>query len=83
MRSGKIDVKKRKGNGMGLKRRRTGVVVKTPGEIDAMKAAGQLSAEVLRKVGEAVRPGVTTLELEAASPHSRATAASLVRSARR
>ena len=49
---------------MGLKRRRTGVVVKTPGEIDAMKAAGQLSAEVLRKVGEAVRPGVTTLELD-------------------
>ena len=29
-----------------------------------MKAAGQLSAEVLRKIGELVKPGVTTLELD-------------------
>ena len=29
-----------------------------------MKAAGQLSAEVLRKVGELVKPGVSTLELD-------------------
>ena len=28
------------------------VILKSPGEIEAMKAAGQLSAEVLRKVGE-------------------------------
>lgn len=40
------------------------VILKSPGEIDAMKEAGRLSAEVLRKVGELVRPGVTTLELD-------------------
>ena len=39
------------------------VILKSPGEIEAMKAAGQLSAEVLRKVGELVKPGVSTLEL--------------------
>ena len=40
------------------------VILKSPAEIEAMKAAGQLSAEVLRKVGELVKPGVTTLELD-------------------
>ena len=40
------------------------VILKSPGEIEAMKAAGQLSAEVLRKVGELVKPGVSTLELD-------------------
>lgn len=40
------------------------VILKSPAEIEAMKAAGQLSAEVLRKVGELVKPGVSTLELD-------------------
>ena len=40
------------------------VILKSPGEIEAMKAAGQLSAEVLRKVGELVKPGASTLELD-------------------
>ena len=40
------------------------VILKSPGEIEAMKAAGHLSAEVLRKVGELVKPGVSTLELD-------------------
>ena len=40
------------------------VILKSPGEIEAMKAAGRLSAEVLRKVGELVKPGVSTLELD-------------------
>ena len=40
------------------------VILKSPAEIEAMKAAGQLSAEVLRKIGELVKPGVTTHELD-------------------
>ena len=44
------------------------VILKSPGEIEAMKAAGQLSTEVLRKVGELVKPGVSTLELDEFSP---------------
>ena len=40
------------------------VILKSPGEIEAMKAAGQLSAEVLRKVGELVKPGASTVELD-------------------
>jgi methionyl aminopeptidase len=41
-----------------------GIVLKSAQEIEAMKPAGRLSAKVLRKVGELVRPGVSTLELD-------------------
>ena len=40
------------------------VVLKTPGEIEAMKQAGRLSAAVLREVGKRCVPGVSTLELD-------------------
>ncbi|MDR0308912.1 MAG: type I methionyl aminopeptidase [Coriobacteriales bacterium] len=40
------------------------VIIKTASEIEAMKAAGRLSAKVLRKTGELVRPGISTLELD-------------------
>ena len=40
------------------------IIKKSATEIEAMKEAGRLSAYVLRKVGEAVRPGVSTLELD-------------------
>lgn len=41
-----------------------GIILKTPGEIEAMKAAGELSARVLREVGAHCKPGVSTLELD-------------------
>lgn len=44
--------------------RRSSVPLKTPDEIDAMAEAGRLSAKALRKVGEAVKPGVSTAELD-------------------
>ncbi|MCL2883240.1 MAG: type I methionyl aminopeptidase [Coriobacteriia bacterium] len=40
------------------------VIIKTEDEIEAMKPAGRLSAKVLRKTGERVRPGISTLELD-------------------
>lgn len=40
------------------------VIKKTPAEIEAMKAAGRLSAAVLRELGARCVPGVTTLELD-------------------
>ena len=40
------------------------IILKTPSEIEAMKAAGELSARVLREVGAHCKPGVTTLELD-------------------
>ena len=40
------------------------VVLKSPGEIEAMKQAGRLSAAVLREVGKRCVPGVSTLELD-------------------
>lgn len=40
------------------------VILKSLGEIEAMKAAGRLSAQVLREVGAHCKPGVTTLELD-------------------
>lgn len=41
------------------------IVRKSPSEIDVMKEAGRISARALRLVGEAVRPGITTEELDA------------------
>ncbi|MBQ1448981.1 MAG: hypothetical protein IIZ15_02635, partial [Coriobacteriales bacterium] len=38
--------------------------LKSPGEIEAMKAAGQLSARALKLAGGLVRPGITTLEID-------------------
>ena len=41
------------------------IKIKTPGQIEAMKPAGALSKLALRRVGEAIKPGVSTLELDA------------------
>jgi len=41
------------------------IVLKTPVEIEVMREAGRVTAKALRLVGEAVRPGVSTLELDA------------------
>lgn len=40
------------------------IIKKTPGEIEAMREAGRVSAKALRIVGEHVRAGVSTLELD-------------------
>lgn len=40
------------------------IIRKTAAEIEAMREAGRVSARALRLVGEAVRPGVTTAELD-------------------
>ena len=42
-----------------------GIVPKSPEDIGKMRVAGRLAAEVLDLVGEHVRPGVTTAELDA------------------
>jgi methionyl aminopeptidase len=39
--------------------------LKTPADIKRMRAAGLLTAEALKAVRDAIRPGVTTLELDA------------------
>jgi len=41
-----------------------GIHIKTPGEIEAMRVAGQQAASVLRMIAEHVRPGVTTGRLD-------------------
>ncbi len=41
------------------------VPTKSPDEIEKMRVAGQLAAEVLEMIGQHVRPGVTTDELDA------------------
>jgi methionyl aminopeptidase len=40
------------------------VIVKTPEEIEKMRVAGRLAAEVLEMIGEYVAPGVSTEELD-------------------
>jgi methionyl aminopeptidase len=41
------------------------IVTKSPAEIEIMREAGRITAQTLRAVGESVRPGVTTGELDA------------------
>lgn len=45
-------------------RKARSIIKKSAAEIEAMKEAGRLSAQVLREVGALVRPGVSTLELD-------------------
>ena len=40
------------------------IPIKTPAELDTMREAGRLAAEVLRRVADAVAPGVTTRDLD-------------------
>ena len=40
------------------------VIIKTPDEIEKMRVAGRLAAEVLEMIGEHVRPGISTDELD-------------------
>ncbi len=40
------------------------VTIKTPEEIEKMRVAGRLAAEVLRMIGPHIRPGITTGELD-------------------
>lgn len=40
------------------------IILKTPREIELMREAGRISATALKKVGEAVEPGITTYELD-------------------
>lgn len=40
------------------------IIRKSPSEIEVMREAGRISARALRVAGEAVRPGVTTAELD-------------------
>ncbi|MBT8096564.1 MAG: type I methionyl aminopeptidase, partial [Woeseia sp.] len=40
------------------------VTIKTPAEQDKMRVAGRLAADVLDMIGEHVRPGITTGELD-------------------
>ena len=47
-----------------LQRKDNGIILKSPREIDAMRVAGQLAAEVLRMIARACQPGVTTGELD-------------------
>ena len=41
-----------------------GIHIKTPEEIEKMRVAGQLAAEVLRMIAPHVKPGITTNELD-------------------
>ena len=40
------------------------VVLKTSRELAAMRAAGRISARALKLAGEAVEPGVSTMEID-------------------
>ena len=56
------------------------ISIKTPEEIEKMRAAGRLAASVLEMIGDYVKPGVTTEELIFATNTSPTTAPTLLRS---
>ncbi|WP_279537781.1 type I methionyl aminopeptidase [Amycolatopsis acidicola] len=49
---------------MRLLRRRNPIEIKTPGELDAMRAAGLVVAKTLTLLSEAAKPGVSTADLD-------------------
>jgi methionyl aminopeptidase len=52
-------------NNAAISRNRMGIVLKSKEEIEEMRVAGQLAAEVLRMIAPHVQPGITTGELDA------------------
>lgn len=49
---------------MGFKRRSKAIPARTPGELDAMQAAGEIVGKALQAVRDAAASGVSTLELD-------------------
>jgi len=49
---------------MGFRSKRRSIPAKTPGELDAMQAAGEIVGQALQAVKAAAAPGVSTLELD-------------------
>lgn len=49
---------------MGFRSRKRAIPAKTPGELDAMQAAGEIVGRTLQAVKAAAKPGVSTLELD-------------------
>lgn len=50
---------------MGFRKKKKLIAAKTPAELDAMQAAGEIVGKALQAVKAAAAPGVTTLELDA------------------
>lgn len=50
---------------MGFRKKNKQIAAKTPAELDAMQAAGEIVGKALQAVRAAAKPGVSTLELDA------------------
>ncbi len=49
---------------MGFRSKKRAIAAKTPGELDAMQAAGEIVGRTLQAVRDVAAPGVTTLQLD-------------------
>src|SRR5437762_473999 len=45
------------------------IVIKTSEQIEKMRVAGRLTAKVLEAVGEIIKPGITTMQIDAFCEH--------------
>jgi methionyl aminopeptidase len=52
------------------KKRKQAIQIKTPGELDVMREAGLVVARTLQSLVEAVKPGITTADLDAIAEES-------------
>jgi methionyl aminopeptidase len=52
------------------KKRKPAIQIKTPGELDVMREAGLVVARTLERLVEAVKPGITTADLDAIAEES-------------
>lgn len=50
---------------MGFRKKTKTIEAKTPGELDAMQAAGEIVGRALQNIRNAAKPGMSTLELDA------------------
>ena len=49
---------------MGFRKKTKAIAAKTPEQLDAMEAAGKIVGDALQAVRAAVKPGMTTLDLD-------------------
>jgi methionyl aminopeptidase len=52
------------------KKRKPAIQIKSPGELDVMRQAGLVVARTLQRITEAVKPGITTADLDAIAEES-------------
>ena len=52
-----------------MAKRKSRIQLRSGAELDGLREAGSIAADILRQCSEMVRPGITTGEIDAAADH--------------